>query len=270
MEAAAALTMLSMFVQKELQKALGPFMAFMNMPTEKRTEFYRDSHDAMGKELKAKIEETISESTAEKEMDAFIADGKYIDKQGIQKKYEEKPDQLKSILENTRTHFCKVRNVLLYGDPEYMSRNSSSTENTKESMRAISCDKNQQASKAAKVVDAPDGEAEISQTDKTILNKEIAALETMAASLAELVATAKEPGLKPMVAPAVVRKCETAIADVESAKMLIDVVLENGKGDVASTIKDCKEANTEAATCAKIMKAQLVVAKSMAVPVKKE
>ena len=121
----------------------------------------------MGKELKAKIEETVSESTAEKEMDVFIADGKYIDKQDIQKKYEGKPDQLESILENTRTHFCKVRNVLLYEDPEYMSRNSSSAENTKESKRSISCDKNQKASKAAKVVDAPDGEAEISKTGKT-------------------------------------------------------------------------------------------------------
>ena len=249
---------------------MGSLKAFMNMATEKRAEFYRKSHDAMGKELKAKIEETISESTAEKEMEAFIADGKFTDKQDITKKYEEKPDQLKSILENTRTHFCRVRNVLLYEDPEYMSRSTSSAENAKEAKRTISCDKNQKATKAAKVAEAPDGEAEISKNAKTTLTKEIAALETMAAGLAELVATSKEPGLKAMVAPAVVLKCETAIADLENTKMLIDVVLENGKGDVASTMKDCKEATTEAATCAKIMNAQLVVAKSLAMPVKKE
>ena len=42
------------------------------MATEKRTEFYRDAHDTMGKELKAMIEETTSGSIVEKEMEVFL------------------------------------------------------------------------------------------------------------------------------------------------------------------------------------------------------
>ena len=64
-------------------------------------------------------------------MEAFIADGKFIDMEDLTKKYENKPDQLKSIIENTKTHFCKVRNVMLYEDPEYMSTKSSSLEKLK-------------------------------------------------------------------------------------------------------------------------------------------
>ena len=51
---------------------MGTGKAFTNMPSEARTQFYRDAHDAMGKELKAMIEETISESTAEKEIEASL------------------------------------------------------------------------------------------------------------------------------------------------------------------------------------------------------
>ena len=83
----------------------------MKSSKEKKTEFYQNCHDAMGKELKALIEEAISESMIEKEMEEWIQDGKYLDLQDITKKYEEKPEQLESILVRTRTHFCNIRNT---------------------------------------------------------------------------------------------------------------------------------------------------------------
>ena len=107
---------------------MGSLDEFMSMATEARTQFYRDAHDKMGKALKAMSVETVSESTVEKEMESFIADGKFIDLEDMTKKYEEKPEQLRSIIKNTKTHFCKVRNVMLYEDPEYMSKKSSSLE----------------------------------------------------------------------------------------------------------------------------------------------
>ena len=78
------------------------------MSKEHRTHFYRHGHDAMGKDLKALIEETISESYSEKEMEAWIKNGKYLDKEDMTKKYEAKPLQLKSILLKTKTHYCDV------------------------------------------------------------------------------------------------------------------------------------------------------------------
>ena len=122
----------------------------MKSSKEKKTHFYQNGHDAMGKELKALIEETISESMVEKEMEAWIQDGKYLDMQDSTKKYEEKPDQLASILVRTRTYFCNIRNTKLYEDPEYAPKKSSSSEATKESKRRISTERTQQAGKGCK------------------------------------------------------------------------------------------------------------------------
>ena len=126
----------------------------MKSSKENKTHFYQNAHDAMGKELKALIEETISESMVEKEMEAWIQDGKYLDLQDITKKYEEKPDQLESILVRTRTHFCNIRNTKLYEDPEYASKKRSSLETSKDSKRQISTERTMKAGKVATVVEA--------------------------------------------------------------------------------------------------------------------
>ena len=84
-------------------------------------------------------------------------------------------------------------------------------------------------------------------------------------SLSDLIASAKEVPIKDLVLPAVMNKCDAAIAGLDSTKRLIALMLENGKGDVASMMKDSKESKVEATACSKIMRAQLVVAKSLVV-----
>ena len=132
-------------------RSSGTWEDFLQTPKEKRTNFYRHGHDAMGKDLKALIEETISESIAEKEMEAWIKDGKFLDLEDITKKYEGKPDQLASILVKTRTHYCDVRDTKLYEDPEYMSKKSSSLETSKDSKRQTSSERTSKAGKVANV-----------------------------------------------------------------------------------------------------------------------
>ena len=73
-------------------KSMGTWDEFLETSKEKKTHFYRHAHDAMGKELKGLIEEAISESIAEKEMEAWMKDGKFLDLEDITKKYEGKPD----------------------------------------------------------------------------------------------------------------------------------------------------------------------------------
>ena len=58
-------------------------------------------------------------------------------------------------------------------------------------------------------------------------------------------------------------KLKLAIGNLDSQQKLIDLTVENKKGDVASIISENKVAKTEAAATAKIMRAQLVVAKSL-------
>ena len=62
------------------------------MPKEQRGKFYKENHRAMGDNLKAAIQETISESHSEKEMEAWVRDGKFLDAADMTKKFEGKPD----------------------------------------------------------------------------------------------------------------------------------------------------------------------------------
>ena len=47
---------------------MGNYDAFLKCSKEKKTAFFRNSHDAVGKELRAMMEETMSESVADEEM----------------------------------------------------------------------------------------------------------------------------------------------------------------------------------------------------------
>ena len=74
-------------------KPMGNWEEFLDMSGEHMTKFFRNGHDAMGKELKGLIEETISESYSEKEMESWIKDGKYLDKEDMTKRYEGEPGE---------------------------------------------------------------------------------------------------------------------------------------------------------------------------------
>ena len=69
-----------------------------------------------------------------------------------------------------------------------------------------------------------------------------------------------------MIATPVLAKLKLAIASVANHRTLIDLSVENKNGDVASIMKELKDATNEATTTAKIMRAQLVVAKSLVEP----
>ena len=132
-------------------KPLGTWDEFLSVSKEHRTKFYKHGHGLMGDNLKASIEETISESYSEKEMEAWNKDGKFLDKEDMEEKFKAEPHQLKSIFANTKTHYCNVRDVLLCEDPEYMSQKKSSKESSKDSKRQISSDRNLKGVKVPKI-----------------------------------------------------------------------------------------------------------------------
>ena len=65
------------------------------------------------------------------------------------------------------------------------------------------------------------------------------------------------------IAPSILMKLKLAMGSFDGQEKLIDLAVENKKGDVASIVSENKVAKTEAAATAKIMRAQLVVAKSL-------
>ena len=237
------------------------------MPKEQRTKFYREKHQLMGDNLKAAIKETISESHSQREMEAFIKDGKFLDKEDMAKKFEGKPDQLKSVFENTKRFYCGVRNVLLYEDPEYGSKKISSNESSKDSKREISSGRDLKPSKVPKVREE-NGEPEtLSKGQVKCLNDHVKALaDGVEKMLKDLLEEAGQEGIATMIPPPVLQKLKLAIASIDAQKTSIELVVENNIGDVPNVLKELNDAKKEAAATAKVMKAQILVAKAFAPP----
>ena len=157
-------------------KPIGTWDDFLGMSKEHMEKYYKTGHGLMGKDLKAAIEETMSEYYSEKEMEAWIKDGKFLDKEDMEEKFKAKPHQLKSILANTKTHYCNVRDVLLYEDPEFVSQKKSTKESGKDSKRQISSDKNLKAVKVQKIPEEGGEPEALSAGQIKMLTKEAAAL----------------------------------------------------------------------------------------------
>ena len=235
------------------------------MPKEQRTKYYRENHHVMGPDLKAAIQETISESYSEKEMGAWIKDGKFLDAVDMTKKFEGKPEQLKSVFANTKRIYCNVRNVLLYEDPEYMSKKRSSNESSKDSKREITSGRDMKPAKFQKVREE-NGEPEtLSKGQIKMLNDHVKTLaDGPEKMLKDLLEEAGQEGIAALIAPPVLQKLQLAIASINAQRTSIELVVENKSGDVPNILKELTDAKKEAATTVKIMKAQLVVAKAFA------
>ena len=235
------------------------------MPKEQKTKYYRENHHLMGDDLKAAIQETISESHSEKEFEAWIRDGKFLDEVDMTKKFEGKPEQLKSVFANTKRMYCNVRNVLLYEDPEYMSTKRSSKESSKDSKRELTSARDMKPAKFQKVREE-NGEPEtLSKGQIKMLNDHVKTLaDGPEKMLKDLLEEAGQEGIATMIAPPVLQKLQLAIASMDAQRTSIELVVENKSGDVPNILKELNDAKKEAANTVKIMKAQLVVAKALA------
>jgi hypothetical protein len=249
----------------------GRWEKFLAATKEDTAEFYTTGHRKLGKELKAAIDETISEHTAEKDLEQWCQDGKYLDEEDLTEKYKKKPEQLKSIKDKTHTFFSLVRNVWLYEDPEFASKSLSSKEITKDTKRQISTERNAKAGKVPKTTPEGGEEVELSTAQVKILEKEAKALDTPETGLQGILDQCEKEEIAPLIAAPLLAKLKLAIAALNGQRTMIDMTLEHKKGDVAVILKDLKEAKNEAAATAKILRASLVVANSLLpTPVKAE
>ena len=96
------------------------------------------------------------------------------------------------------------------------------------------------------------------------LSKEVEALKTPEKTLKDLLEEAGSENIKSLIAPGVLAKLNLAIASLDAQRTSIELIVDNKNGDVPSIMKELKQAKSEAANTIKIMKAQLVVAKSLA------
>ena len=84
-----------------------------NVTAEEKKAFYANSQNLYGPDLLCRMQETITESKRTSSTVSFEGTGEYFDEVDMKKKYHDKPEQLQSVLANTMTYFCPVRQVLL-------------------------------------------------------------------------------------------------------------------------------------------------------------
>ena len=107
-----------MVAKKDLQEE------WKGIGKESRARFMADCSGKFGNDLRLAVEETIEECKVTEDNEFFFNDGHFLDEDDLKTKYEKKPQQLESIMENARTVFCPVRKVKLYEDPDYNSKAS--------------------------------------------------------------------------------------------------------------------------------------------------
>ena len=91
-------------------------------------DFYQRWSHLRGDKLREKLEETVEEHKKEVTRVEFNQEMLFFDETDLTKRYENKPDQLKNIIENGRKYFCNVRKCTLYGDPNYTAKVQDSEE----------------------------------------------------------------------------------------------------------------------------------------------
>eukprot|EP00435_Cladocopium_sp_Y103_P000455 s2333_g1.t1 len=85
----------------------------------KMKEFYQKYKELAGPDLLTRLQETVTESKKTSSVVSFEGTGEFLDEIDLDKKYQDKPDQLANLKANTRTYFCPVRQVQLFEDVKY-------------------------------------------------------------------------------------------------------------------------------------------------------
>ena len=103
---------------------------FSNFDKDKRQKFFRTSHDLMGAQLVAKIEQVVEEDSVSTIKMKLTGTGDWMDSPELAKKYKDKPQQLAAVRKNCRKWQDDQREVKLYEDMKYASENPQEDEHT--------------------------------------------------------------------------------------------------------------------------------------------
>ena len=103
-----------------------------------RAKFKERNLHTLGPDMPAAIENYVEEMHTQTTVDKFSSQGHYKDKQDLQEKYKNKPEQLASILQNAPQMECKIRSVTFYKDPDYTDTHEKTEEDRRQVKKALS------------------------------------------------------------------------------------------------------------------------------------
>ena len=232
---------------------------------ESRARFMADCSGKFGNCLKLAVKETIEECKVTEDKDLFINDGHYSDEVDLNIKYEKKPKQLESILENARTVFCPIRKVKLYEDPDYNSKASQGQTTTtveKRSCQRESAIKPQKKPKVEKppaaegVVQAEGCQPGLKKNQIVRIGKLIEKLTKAKEDLDQTLEKAKNPFMADFIPPITIKKADAASKLVDAQKAGLELAVENGRaafdevnGEALAALKEANKLNSYLVGC---------------------
>ena len=251
----------------------GDVPGWSEMTAEQKTLFCQKHHDAVGDDLLMRMQETVVLAQSRSTLTSFSGAGKYMDEIDLEIKYAGKPDQLLNIKTTARTIMHPTRNVLLYEDVEFESRQTEEekreqsnrmklefapTENGKGGKRKQSgaSGKGGKASKQLKTEESVLNK--VKAGDKKKLLKIDTTLETSTLQIKAQIDLAKGDDLKDLVPNYVVAAGETCLAKLAEARAQIAAIVASGQANnLEQTTSDLNETVEEATTTLQRVKVQV-------------
>ena len=173
------------------------------------------------------------------------SDAEPIDEDDIRERYQDKPDQLASILAKAPTHFCQTRKVTLYADPAYKSNLTDSTEVVRLKKRTLELEQQVKAAKKAKAKAKPKPDAAVGEgksltaSARRKLGKLLEKVTKTEKELSDAV-DAVEDQIAEHIPAYAVRKASASMHMCASAKETLQVAIGNVRGDVEKLVPEAE------------------------------
>ena len=215
---------------------------FKAMTKDEREKFFRDQHALMGDGLAAVMETLVTSKTTTTTTMSFKGTGEFLDKADLTEKYAKKPQQLASILSNTRKVYDPIRHTTLFEDMLYVSCVANEEEEASES--SITHEGNLKPKKAAKTESkepkiakdkvapaGPPGPPQISEAQATSLNKFLEVFTCIQHELAAGLQVIGESNLKDYVIAATMTHVTVFMFQLQEFTAMLELSLETKVGD---------------------------------------
>ena len=236
---------------------------------EDKQQFLQIHKNLFKENLKKEICTYVAETNKQSLLSKWLESGKFFDQKDLEKRYEGKEDQLKSILEKAPSFHHPYRNVQMWQDVEYEKSGEHKDETItekKQEVRQNETQKKEPAPRAPKrkAEQKDDGAPEAAPKIKASVTKKISKLmeklEEVKTGVEVLIDECEEPAVKEEITEktrtktaAIKAKLDLTVSDLEMAS--------NTGFNVEATIERATEAYTEANKYKKALKGKVDASK---------
>ena len=221
---------------------------FKAMTKDEREKFFRDQHALMGDGLAAVMETLVTSKTTTTNSVSFKGTGEFFDEADLTEKYAKKPQQLASILRNTRKVYDPIRETYLFEDMKYFSCVANEEEESKASESSITSEGNFKPKKAAKTEpkapkiascgaegevapDGPLGPPQVSEAQAISIHKFLDTIVSTHNNLVTDLQMIVEAKLREYVVAATLKQSNVFVVQLQEHTAMLELILETMVGD---------------------------------------